>query len=356
MKRRILLTGGGTAGSVTPLMALAAQLRRLDDQTEFLFVGTMDGPERTLATAGNLAFHALPSGKWRRYWSWQNVIDLGQLWRAYWQARRLLQQWRPDVVVSAGSYVSVPVVWAAHALGLKTLIHQQDIQPGLANRLMAPFADRITVSFEKSLQDFPRHKVQWTGNPVRPEILLGSADAGRKLFQLPTTSPVLLILGGGTGSAYLNQVISATAFKLVRQWSIIHITGSQRDFPELRHEHYHPFPFLTWQLPHALAVADVVISRAGLGAFSELAALGKAAIFVPMPASHQEQNADVIRQAKAGLVIEQDKFDQAKLLDTTNTLLAHPAERQLFGQNLHQFYRPDAVVRLADEVLHLIAA
>ncbi|MBI5466708.1 MAG: glycosyltransferase [Candidatus Kerfeldbacteria bacterium] len=266
-----------------------------------------------------------------------------------------MREWRPQVVVSAGSYVSVPVIWAAHHLGIHTLIHQQDVRPGLANKLMAPAADRITVAFESSLKDFPRRKVTWTGNPVRPSIFQGSAATAREIFHLPTTQPVLLVIGGGTGSAHLNQVVGSAAYKLVRQWSVIHITGQQRDFPELHHEHYVATPFLTWQIPHALALADLVICRAGLGTFSELAALAKSAIFVPMPDSHQEDNARVIREAQAGVVIPQSRFDQQRLLAETDRLLAAANERATLGQRLHRFYRPKALVDLTDEVLRLTA-
>ncbi len=355
MKTRMLLTGGGTAGSVTPLLALAEELRKRHPAVEFLFVGTAEGPERPLVESAGIPFRTIPSGKLRRYLSWQNVVDFERLWQGFRQARRLIGQWKPLVIVSAGSYVAVPVVLAGRLAGVKILIHQQDVRPGLANRLVAPLADRITVSFESSLRNFPARKTRWTGNPVRPAILQGSAIEARRLFELPAGQPVLLIIGGGTGASYLNHVCSAAAYKLVRQWSVIHVTGPQRDFPQLRHEQYRLYSFLTWQLPHALAVADLVITRAGLGAFTELAALGKAAIFVPMPSSHQEENAQLIREAKAGIVIDQRQFDQSRLLSLTDRLFAHPEERRALGERLHRFYRPDALMYLTDEASRLAA-
>lgn len=353
MKTRILLTGGGTAGSVTPLLALAEELRRQHPAVEFLFLGTAEGPERALVEAANIPFRTIPGGKLRRYWSWKNFTDLGRLWQGFRRSRQLIGQWKPQVVVSAGSYVAVPVVLAARLADVKIMIHQQDVRPGLANRLIAPLADRITVSFERSLRHFPSRKTRWTGNPVRPAVLQGSAVEARRLFELPPRQPVLLIIGGGTGASYLNHICSAAAYKLVRRWSVIHVTGPLRDFPELRHEQYRLYPFLTWQLPHALAVADLVITRAGLGAFTELAALAKAAIFVPMPSTHQEENAQLIREAKAGIVVDQRQFDQSRLLALTDRLHAHPEERRELGERLHRFYRPEALVGLTGEVSRL---
>lgn len=353
MKRRILFSGGGTAGSVTPLIALKEQIQRQEAEAEFLFLGSAEGPERVLATAAHIPFQSISSGKLRRYWSWENVRDIRRIARGYGQARKILVDWKPDVCVSAGSFISVPVVWAAHRAGIRTLIHQQDVRPGLANKLMVPAADMVTVTFQRSMSAFPASKVLWTGNPVRQDILTGDAARGRELFHLPEQSPVLLVIGGGTGSSAINSLIGSLAFRLVQQWSVIHVTGPERDFVELHDPHYHRYPFLTWQLPHALAAADVVITRAGLGVFSELAALAKAAVFLPMPNTHQEDNTSVVSEASAGIVIQQNANAHERLMETLDHLRLHPEERQRLGRNLHQFYNPDSLIRLTDAVLHL---
>lgn len=353
MKRRILLSGGGTAGSVTPLIALKEQLERQHHDIEFLFLGSADGPERVLATAAHIPFRSISGGKFRRYWSWKNVSDLGSIWRGFRQSQKIMKEWRPDVCVSAGSFISVPVIWAAHRAGVRTIIHQQDVRPGLANRFMVYAADIITVTFQRSMKKFPKNKVRWIGNPVRLEVLAGDMSKARELFHLPEHAPVLLVIGGGTGSSSINSIIGAMAFHLVQQWSIIHVTGPDRDFVELHDPHYQRFPFLTWQLPHALAAADVVVTRAGLGIFSELAALAKAAIFIPLPNSHQEDNAAVVSEASAGIVIQQNSQTGERLAEALETLRRNPAERQRLGRNLHQFYNPDALTKLSDAVLHV---
>jgi UDP-N-acetylglucosamine--N-acetylmuramyl-(pentapeptide) pyrophosphoryl-undecaprenol N-acetylglucosamine transferase len=221
---------------------------------------------------------------------------------------------------------------------------------------MTPAADQITVTFQQSARAFPARKVLYTGNPVRPDILTGSVSTAREIFHLPEHSPVLLVIGGGTGSASMNAIVGATAHRLVEHWTVIHVTGPGRDFVELHSPHYLRYSFLTWQLPHALAAADLVVTRVGLGAFTELAALGKAAIFIPMPDSHQEDNAALITAAAAGMVIPQDAHLQSRLLEVIDHLRLHPEERQRLGQNLHQFYRADALPHLSDAVTHLMAS
>lgn len=350
---RIVLSGGGTAGTFTPLLAVRQAVRRLHPQTEWLFIGSSTGPERAMAEAAGVPFQAVPAGKLRRYWSWKNVSDLLKIRQGFRAARGLLREWRPDAVLSAGAYVSVPVAWAARSLGVRVMIHQQDVLPGLANRLMAPFADRITVTFPQSERAFPKRKVRLTGNPVRDDILSGSIDTARQRFSLQPHVPVLLILGGSSGSEFLNNLIGATAYRLVQQWQIIHLSGPEREFVELQDERYHRFPFLTWEMPHALAAADLVVTRAGMNIISELAALGKPAIFFPMPGTHQQANAAMLGNLRAGLVLDQNSIEPDRFVETVEQLRMNRDERRVLGENIHQLYRSDAADRMATELIQL---
>lgn len=354
MTYRILLSGGGTAGSVTPLLALAEQIRRQHSDVEFLFLGSATGPERVLAEAASIPFEPIASGKFRRYWSWANVTDMQSIVRGYSQSRKIIRRWQPHIAITAGSFVSVPVIWAAHRLQVPTLVHQQDVRPGLANRLMAPAASLVTVAFRESARAFPEAKVRWIGNPVRADVLAGDAERARELFKVPPGVPTLLVLGGGTGSAALNGLIGTMAHRLVRQWFIIHVTGAERDFMELHDPHYCRFPFLTWQLPHAMALADVVVTRAGLGTMSELAALGKSTIIIPMPDSHQEDNARVVAEASAGIVLDQRVSIQSRLEEALERLRQNPKERLRLGMNMKQFYNAQALPQFVDAALHLM--
>lgn len=354
--QRIILAGGGTAGSVTPLLAVAEHLRQERPQVELLFLGTDNGPERMLAESASIAFRTIPAGKLRRYWSWQNLGDLLHLWRGFLASRKIIKEWKPDVILSAGSYVAVPVAWAGHWAGCRVVIHQQDVRPGLANRLMMRAADTITVSFLTSVKDFKHRHVVYTGNPVRSAILSGSVEQGRELFHLDPHLPTVLVLGGGTGSRFINTLVSSVAHRLVEHVQIIHLTGPLRDWPELQHRRYHRYNFLTWQIPHAMAVATIVISRAGLGTMTELAALGKPTVFIPLPDTHQEDNASLVEELKAGIVLEQHELDENVLLKTIIDLVGDQTMCQVYGGNLHQLYRADAVAHLAAIVLNEAAS
>lgn len=349
--QKILLTGGGTAGSVTPLLAVVQYVRERQWPVEFFFIGTAEGPERRLAQAANVQFHAIPSGKLRRYWSWQNLRDVPKILQGFHAARQLIRQWRPDTILTAGSFVSVPVVWAGRMAGCRIIVHQEDVRPGLANRLMAPMANIVTISFERSARSFSSKKARLTGNPVRPEILQGSRTIGQEFFGLESQTLTILVLGGGTGSDFLNRLVGATAYKLVREWQIIHVTGVERDFPELHDPRYHRVDFLTWEMPHALAAADLVLSRAGLGAITELSALGKPAVFVAMPGTHQEENAQLIADTQAGRVISQDELTANRFLALVDDLRRHPQERKHLGDNLFRLFRPDALAQLVSVVV-----
>lgn len=354
MSYRILLSGGGTAGSVTPLIALAEAIRRRRRDVEFLFVGTTFGPEKDLVQKAGLEFRAITSGKFRRYWSGKNITDIWRIWRGYGEAKKILQDWQPQVAVTAGSFVSVPLIWAAQRQGIATLVHQQDVRPGLANRLMVPGAKKITAAFQSTIQAFGNRPTVWIGNPVRPEILAGDSKQAAGIFHLEQHVPVLLVLGGGTGSATLNNVIEQVAGELVKDWTIIHLTGPKREPTKFRHPRYQQFPSLFSELPHALAAADVVISRAGLGAISELAALGKAVIFIPMPGTHQEDNAAMVANSNGAIVLHQPDQIATKLPAAVERLRQNPSEAQQLGLQLKQLYRPDALSRLADETLALL--
>ncbi len=350
MKPRIMFTGGGTGGSVTPLLAVADILR---DQAALLFIGSVGGPERALVEAANIPWQEITAGKLRRYASWQNLRDLGNVWSGYRQAKNILSDWRPNVVVSAGSYVSVPVVWAAKRQGVPILIHQQDIQPGLANRLMAPAANIITVNFEISRSLFPVKKTQVIGNPVRSSILNGSAERAQQELGLDSKRPVLLVIGGGTGSSALNRLVAEALPAWLADWEIVHVTGHHRGPSITSQPHYHPHTFLTDQMADVLAAAQVVISRAGLGMMTELMALGKPCVIVPMPRTHQVANARYLSDHQAAIVLDEE-HTTAQVLTGIIDDLGHDADqRSSLGQRLHELFRPNAAQDMADLILRL---
>lgn len=346
----ILLAGGGTAGSVTPLLAVAAELRRRHPDATFTFVGTLDGrPERHLSLAHNLPFVGIHAGKLRRYASIENITDVWQTLRGLFDARRIVTERRPSACLTAGGFVSVPVGYACWLRRIPVFAHQQDLRPSLTNRLLAPIARHVTVTLEQSLVHFSRSKTTWTGNPVREHIFRGNRQTGRKRFGLSADRPVLLVVGGGTGSQAMNDAIAKILPAIENDYDVIHIVGEQRVAPSAPHRSYHPFPFLT-DMSDAYAAADLVVCRAGMGTLSELAALRKAAIVIPLPHTHQEDNAEMLRRQEAALVIGEAGDLPAKLVPSIRELLADETRRRTLGKKLARLFPEGAAARIADLV------
>ncbi len=350
---RILLVGGGTGGSVTPLLAVASTIITDYPLTQFLFVGSAKGPERVLVESAGLRFTTVSSGKVRRYPSAQNLLDIFRLLAGIFQAGRIIQAFHPDVVVSAGSYVAVPVIWSAWLRRIPVHIHQQDIIPGLANRSTAICASTITVAFEKSLGDFPKGKTTWIGNPVRPELFAGQPQRGRERFELRDDLPVILAFGGGTGALHLNQLVAETGLHLLDTCQIVHITGGRQDAFQLKHPNYHAVEFLTEAMADAYAVADVVVCRAGLSTLSEIAALGKPAIIIPLPESHQEANAELFKENGAAIVLSERGLTHERLGAELKSLANDAKQRERLSAQIRNLSRPDASARLAEAVAEL---
>lgn len=320
---RILLTGGGTLGSVTPLLALAPELQQRGHEVRFL--GTYKGPEKALVQEANIPFHAIVAPKFRRYISAYHLLLPFQFIVAKVQAMWLLLHWRPDAVISAGAFVSVVPVWVGWFLRIPSIIHQQDLQPGLANKLMAPFAKRITVSFEDSLQYYPKQKTEWVGNPVRDLTPTTHSIA------IDSAYPTVLIMGGGTGAQGINELVDA---ELCKEANIIHITGTGRGGNTFTHKRYFPFPFLHEEMKEALTKADVVVSRAGLGSITELAALCKPTLLIPMPNSHQEWNAEYIAKKGGAVVLNQVQLTPESFHRAIQNLLQDKSKQRTLGSAL----------------------
>jgi len=314
-------------GSVTPLIAVAEVLAGQDERTEFLWIGTVGGPEQALVEQLGIKFVSITSGRLRRFLTLRNLATPYLVLKGFMEAYRVLRDWRPSLVVSAGGFVAVPVTWAAWLLHIPVHVHQMDWRPGLANRLSAPFAATISVTFEKSKQDFNAKKVTVTGNPVRDFLFRGSIEQARDIFNLREGQPAVLVLGGGTGAVNLNRLIVKSLADL-EGVQLLHLTGRGKqmvatDAPDT----YHQFEFLDVGLAHAYAVADLVITRAGMGTLTELAALGLPAIIVPIPHSHQEDNARPF--VEGGGAIQFDERDQAAdLASQINDLLENTERRR----------------------------
>jgi len=360
---RILLSGGGTMGSVSPLLAIAEKIKEKEDVVNFLWLGTKKGPEKKIIEKNNIIFKSIYGGKFRRYFSFKNFIDPLLILIGFFQSFFILLKFKPDIILTAGSFVSVPVVWAGWFLNIPSIIHQQDIRKGLANKLMTPFAYRITVTFEKFLKEFPSHKVVWTGNPIREELKVKSEklelEEIKKIFNLEKDLPTLLVMGGGTGALELNKLVVQALPKLLKFCQVIHLTGRNKNSKfqildsELKNR-YHSYEFLTEKMKYAYLVADLVVSRAGMGTLTELSVLAKPAIIIPIPNSHQEENANFFKKHQAAIMLSQINLTPEKLTEKIKKLLQNKEKLVSLSENIHKLIKADAAEIIIEEIFKIV--
>jgi len=356
---KILFAGGGTLGPVTPLLAVAEEIRRKEPGAECVFVGTPDGPERRLVEEAGMRFLPLDAPKLRRYFSLRTLAMPFELGASVWKAGAILSREKPDAVVGAGGYVQVPLILAARLRGVKAVIHQQDVVPSLSNRLVAGRAAAITVAFEPSLADFPKGKAAVIGNPVRRAVEEGDRAKGLAMLGVTGDLPVVLAFGGGTGSVFLNELIASASPLWTGFAELAHITGLEKTpvrLPQLTHpDRYHRFDFVGKDIAHLMAAADVIISRAGMGTLTELAALSKPVILVPIADSHQEKNAEYVVERGGARMFRELDLTPEQLVTFTRDLLKKPDEARRLGHGLQALFRPGAREALAEKVLALVS-
>jgi len=365
--KTIMLSGGGTGGSVAPLLAVAEALWQETGRAglRFVFVGTKSGPEKDMVAAfnkeiGAMEFIPLISGKWRRYFSLYNFFDIFKILIAWFQSFSLLAKIRPDIVISAGAFVSVPLVFAAAAKKIPVLIHQQDLRPGLANKLMAPRARAITVVFEKSLLDFGA-KAVWTGNPIRRLAPAQDENLIKALkieYSLDNSIPLILFFGGGLGATGINRLVFKAASELAKDYQIIHLTGKGKMPGEaglLKINNYHVLESLdNLKLSGLISLAELVVSRAGLGALTELSYWRKPAIIIPMPGSHQEDNAAYFNKERSALSLNQTGLTSEKLLTEIRRALNDSNLKRELSNNIGKIMKRDAAETIAGIVWEIL--
>ncbi|MCX6782125.1 MAG: UDP-N-acetylglucosamine--N-acetylmuramyl-(pentapeptide) pyrophosphoryl-undecaprenol N-acetylglucosamine transferase [Candidatus Magasanikbacteria bacterium] len=351
---KIILSGGGTLGPVTTLLAIADAYKKRNSQCEFLWIGTKSGPEKRVVETAGIKFFSIKSGKLRRYFSVINIFDLFRISTAFFESVMILKKEKPDLLISAGGFVSVPLHWAAWFLKIPTWIHQQDVMPGLANRLMAKTATKITVALEKSRQYFDIKKTEWIGNPCRE--IAADINKSREYFNIRDNEPVILAVGGGTGAQKLNQMVLEALPQLSESWHIIHIVGPERsadgdEDATKKYANYKVFRFLNEEMIYALNAADIVFSRAGFATLTELAFLSKAVILMPISDTHQEKNAEPLAKAGAVSLIDERTDDGAVLAKKIKELAQDPVKREAIGKVLHNFLpvaKPDKISEIID--------
>ncbi len=359
--KKIVLSGGGTGGSVSPLLAVAKELERCkgNNNYKFFWLGTYKGLEKEMVKKAGIKFRAICSGKLRRYFSFKNFIDPFFIIIGFFQAIAILIIWRPNLVMSAGSFISVPVAWAAWILCVPILVHQQDVRPGLANKLIAPFARIITVTFKESLKDYGK-KAVWTGNPAQLSITnyqLSIKEIFDK-FNLKIGLPIVLVVGGGTGAMAINELVWQNLDELTKFCQVIHICGKNKKTQKHKNTktNYYLFDFLEpKKMAEVLQIADVAVSRCGLGLLTELSYLGKPAILIPIPDTHQEDNAQIFKAKEAAIVLSQNKLISKELAGNIKKLLDDEALRSKLRNNIRNVIKRGAnkeIVNIIKRITH----
>lgn len=351
--KKIVMTGGGTAGHVTPNIALFDSLQK--DGYEIHYIGSYEGIEKGLIEDKKIPYYGISSGKFRRYRSRKNLTDPFRVLHGFFQARRLLGRIRPNVVFSKGGFVSVPVVMAAKTRHIPVIIHESDLTPGLANKLAMPSATKVCCNFPETLPYLPKEKAVLTGSPIRQELLHGNKQAAKDFCGFTGDLPILMVMGGSIGSVYINNAIRGCIDTLLTKYQIIHLCGKGNIDESLKDKKgYAQFEYISENLPDLFAAADLVVARAGANSICELLALHKPNILIPLSrnASRGDQILNANSFAKQGFsaVLEEEEVTSEKLMATIDDVMAHRSKYIDAMKNSGQMNAIETIMGLIEEV------
>lgn len=351
--RTIVLTGGGTAGHVSLNQAIIPELMK--KQLNVAYIGSKEGIEKELIEGAYDAvpYHAISSGKLRRYASMKNFTDPFRVGRGFFQARKILKKTKPVAVFSKGGFVSVPVVMAARTLKLPVVIHESDVTPGLANKLALPFASQIFTVFKETLKYVPADKSTCTGAVIRTELLQGSEEHARELCNFQEDLPVLLVMGGSQGSVIINTAIRDNLATLTERFNVIHLTGKGNSEPSLiDHPRYRQFEYVTDELTHLLHFSDFIVSRAGSNSIFEFLALKKPMLLVPLSKlqsrGDQLLNADLFKRQGFAHVLEEEELTPERFMTAIGNL---QAEEDILVENMSNAEMPKTAEKMTELIL-----
>ena len=347
--KKIIMTGGGTAGHVTPNIALMPALKEAGYDIEY--IGSVNGMEKDLIQATGVPYHGISSGKLRRYFDWKNFSDPFRVIKGYGQAISLMKKIKPDVVFSKGGFVSVPVVLAAKHCHIPAIIHESDITPGLANRIAIKGAKKVCCNFPETMKYLPSDKAVLTGSPIRRELFSGNADSALKLCKFPDhNKPVLLIIGGSLGSKIVNEAVRKVLPELLEKFYIIHLCGKGNLDNSLTGTiGYAQFEYASSELTDMFALADMAISRAGANSICELLALHKPNILIPLSAAasrgDQVLNANSFKKQGFSYVLEEEHLTAESLLKAVQEVYDN---RQKYIDAMAQSGQMDSIGTIVD--------
>ena len=350
--KRIVLTGGGTAGHVTPNIALTDELRAKG--FEIFYIGSKDGIEKQLIENLGIPYYGISSGKLRRYFSWKNFTDPFRVLAGCRQAKKLMKELKPDICFSKGGFVSVPVVRAAAKCKIPVVSHESDMTPGLANRLSMRYATKICCNFPETLPKLGDKGIH-TGTPIRRELFTGSKQAGLEFVGFPDDKPVILVVGGSTGAVRVNEAVRKILPELLKEFRVVHLCGKGKTDPAYNGtDGYVQIEYCDKEMKDLFAAADIVISRAGANAICELLALRKPNLLIPLSkeASRGDQilNAESFEKQGFSMVMQEEDITEESLLAAVKELYA---KRDSFIDTMMHSHSADAtavIVKLLCEL------
>ncbi len=354
MSKKIVLTGGGTAGHVTPNMALIPELKARD--FDISYIGSHNGIEKKLIADFNIPYFSISTGKLRRYFDPKNFTDPFRVMKGFVEARQLLKRLQPDVVFSKGGFVSVPVVRAASSLGIPCILHESDMTPGLANKLSFTSAKTICCNFPETLQMLPSDKAVLTGTPIRKELLHGDREVGKKLCGFTDDKPVIMVTGGSLGAQSINETIRYALPRLLPDFNVVHLCGKDKmDNMRLQVDGYKQFEYVKSEMKDIFALADVVVSRAGANAICELAALRKPNVLIPLSPKNsrgdQVVNARSFEQQGFSLVIDNEELDEDILVESIYDVYEHRDAYAEKMKNSNQSGATETIIKIIEDTV-----
>lgn len=364
--KKIVLTGGGTAGHILPTLAVAEEIEKQAPKTKFIYIGSKYGLESKIIPGTKYQFYGISVGKLKRYWAWDNFLTLFKVFIGFFESLKILYYERPDVIFAKGGYVTVPVVIAGWFLKIPSIIHESDSILGLANKILSVFSYRIATAYpSRYYHKKYQKKIVYAGLPIRKDFLEINKNKLYEKFDLSSKLPIVLVFGGSQGAHQINILISKIIRKILKNAQVIHITGDMDNekmnqkrsrLTEDLKERYKIFRFITDEMPDALNVADLVISRCGANTLAEISACKKPAILIPLSTSasnHQISNALIFQENKAAVILNEKKIKPIELLKKINDLISRPFLLEELGKRANKFYRPNSAQIIAKEIINL---
>ena len=366
---RAILTGGGTGGHIYPAVSIAREIQRRYKNAEIIFVGTKKGLEYKIIPKEGFELKTIKVRGFERKFSVKNLIAIKEAAISISKARKIIKDFKPDIVIGTGGYVCGTVILAAALMGIPTIIHESNAFAGMTNKILYRFVDKIALNFEEAAKHFRNSKkVVITGNPIRADIFDITKHEGRLKLGFDENMPLVLVTGGSRGARKINQSIMSFAEECSKsgKYQLLHMTGDTQydsvlqSYKERNMETYSSnikvVPYL-YNMPYALAACDIVIGRCGAMTLSEITALGKPSILIPLPSAadnHQEYNGRALEKKGAAIVILEKNLSEERLKNTVLGLLDNKENLEQTALNSEKIGIKDATGKIGDIISKLI--